>query len=67
MQRHVEVIHHKTGNVIATYPINLGVDEAAIRENAYFEEARRRARDENLVEDEAEVQALRFQFATGPR
>lgn len=67
MLRHVEVIHHKTGNIIATYPITLGTDDALVRENEYFEEAKKRARDENLVEDEAEIEALRYQFALGPR
>jgi hypothetical protein len=66
MQRHVHVIH-KDGKVLATYPITLGIDEAEIRETEYFEEARRRARQHNLVADEAEAQALRFEFVTGPR
>jgi hypothetical protein len=66
MERHVHVID-RDGNRIATYPITLGTEDALKRENDYFEEARRRARDEKLVEHEAEAQALRFEFATGPR
>ena len=66
MERHVHVIA-RDGKRLATYPITIGTDEAERREVEYFEEARRRARDENLVEHEAEAQALRFEFATGPR
>ena len=66
MERHVHVID-RNGKRLATYPISLGTDVAAEREAEYFEEARRRARDENLVQHEAEAAALRFQFATGPR
>jgi hypothetical protein len=66
MERHVDVIA-RDGMRLATYPITLGTDDAKRREAEYFEEARRRARDENLVAHEAEAQALRFQFATGPR
>jgi len=66
MERHVHVIH-SDGKRLATYPITLGTDDAERREAEYFEEARRRARDENLVKHEAEAQALRFEFATGPR
>ena len=66
MERHVHVIA-KDGKRLATYPITLGTEDALRREAEYFEEARRRARDENLVSHDAEVAALRFQFATGPR
>jgi hypothetical protein len=66
MARHVHVMDTH-GKVLSTYPIELGTDEAEIREEEYFEAARRRAKDENLVEDDAMVDALRFQFATGPR
>lgn len=67
MERHVDVIHRETGTIIATYPIRLGTEETFARESEYLEEAKRRARDENLVEDDAEIDALRFQFAVGPR
>jgi hypothetical protein len=66
MERHVHVIA-RDGKRLATYPITIGTEEAERREAEYFEEARRRARDENLVEHEAEAAALRFEFATGPR
>jgi hypothetical protein len=66
MERHVHVIA-RDGQRLATYPITIGTDDAERREAEYFEEARRRARDENLVKHDAEVQALRFAFATGPR
>ena len=66
MERHVHVIA-RDGKRLATYPITIGPEEAERREAEYFEEARRRARDENLVEHEAEAAALRFEFATGPR
>jgi hypothetical protein len=66
MERHVHVIAGD-GKRLATYPISIGTDEAERRETEYFEEARRRARDENLVKHEAEAAALRFEFATGPR
>lgn len=66
MERHVDVFH-SDGKRLATYPITLGTDDAERRETEYFDEARRRARDENLVKHEAEAQALRFAFATGPR
>ena len=66
MERHVHVIAHD-GKRLATYPITIGTEEAERREAEYFDEAWRRARDENLVKHEAEAQALRFEFATGPR
>lgn len=66
MARHVHVIAHD-GKRLATYPITIGTDEAERREAEYFDEARRRARDENLVKHEAEAQSLRFEFALGPR
>ena len=66
MEGHVHVIAYD-GKRLATYPIDLGIEEAERREAEYFDEARRRARDENLVKHEAEAQALRFEFATGPR
>ena len=66
MQRHVHVIG-KDDKILATYPITLGVDDALRREVEYFEEARRQAKQNNLVTDVAEAEALRFQFATGPR
>ena len=69
MARHVHVFD-RTGRLLDTLPIELdhpGTDPAEVREEHYFEEARRRARERNLVTDDAEAQALRFEFATGPR
>ncbi|HVY51793.1 MAG TPA: hypothetical protein VHA07_09585 [Devosia sp.] len=66
MTRHIHIFD-RFGRHLATWPIELGTDEAQIREEEYIEEARRRARNEHLVEDEAQAQALRFEFATGPR
>lgn len=66
MPRHVHVIG-QDDKVLKTYPITLGTDDAERREAEYFEEARRQARHENLVEDDAQAAALRFSFATGPR
>ena len=45
MERHVHVIA-RDGKRLATYPISIGTEEAERREVEYFEEARRRARDE---------------------
>lgn len=66
MARHIHIFD-RLNKHLATWPIELGTDEAQIREEEYFEEARRQARDRHLVEDEAEANALRFEFATGPR
>ena len=66
MARHVRV-SDVNGKHLSTFPVELGTDEAQIREEQYFEEARRLAREKHHIEDEAEAQALRFEFATGPR
>lgn len=66
MHKDVHVIS-RDGTTLATYPIAPGVDEAERREAEYFEEARRQAKQNNLVTDEAEARALRFEFALGPR
>jgi hypothetical protein len=66
MARHVRV-SDRNGKHLSTFPVELGTDEAQIREEHYFEEARRMAREKHLITDEAEAQALRFEFATGPR
>jgi peptidyl-prolyl cis-trans isomerase C len=56
MKRDVQVIH-PSGRVLSVYPITLGTDEAMVLEAEYIEEARRRARDDHLVEDEAQAKA----------
>lgn len=66
MARHVRV-SDSTGKHLSTFPIELGTDDSQIREEQYFEEARRLARDKHHIEDEAEARALRFEFALGPR
>ena len=66
MARHVRV-SDANGKHLSTFPVELGTDEAQIREEQYFEEARRMARDRHRITDEAEARALRFEFATGPR
>ena len=66
MARHVRV-SDASGKHLSTFPVELGTDEAQIREEQYFEEARRMARDKHRITDEAEARALRFEFALGPR
>ena len=66
MARHVRV-SDANGKHLSTFPVELGTDDAQIREEQYFEEARRMARDKHRITDEAEARALRFEFALGPR
>ena len=66
MARHVSVTD-RNGVPLGIFPVDLGVEPAEVREEQYFEEARRLAKEKHRITDEAEARAFRFEFATGPR
>jgi hypothetical protein len=66
MARHVSVTDGN-GVPLGIFAVDLGVEPAEIREEQYFEEARRMAREKHRITDETQARAFRFEFATGPR